>query len=354
MGSLSRRVLSSDLRSKLEKLASLSPSSLIAANDSTGQGTLCNDKIGNVTKARLWRMMQKTLYNPRAARHLKPVVANGDAIQSRNPDEMLEDGALPSLQAGSDLQFDNGERYDLIRPEGYSSYGDDGILEDDELDLDILISGESESYERTDEDLLQHEVEYLYQEHGEIVFSPRDSHLPHYNTQHLIPCELYANSDWTNTLPNSHDQGVDYPTTNDDKAIHFRAATLRLTDRQETQSSFRHSPRSGASSSTPNDDPTFTYDSVFRTQRSDEDEDILFHSDAMIGQEQNQVSFTYTPDLPNDNVFLPHEHLIPVDRSDDNEDLLFPQRLHFYTVKEGRQANDHHSDNEDEGVMIDI
>lgn len=263
------------------RLESLSPSPLDVANNNVEQGTLSNDKIRRVIKARTWRMMQKTLYDPGAGRGLKPIKVNGDTLRSRNSDDMLD---MPSLQADFDSTPDTQWLYDSFCTEQYSSHGVPEIHEDEDLEFDILISArESENIESGDEDLLQHDKEYMYQEDEETSSNTMDTHAHDYNAQRpRIPCRVYANNESTGTLPNS--RAVDHPTINNDEGINPRGDGVSLTSKQGPHL------LSGIRSTTPSDNPTFTYESVLGSQSSNDDEDILFHSVCMMELDETQFS----------------------------------------------------------------
>lgn len=284
MGSVSRRVLSSELRAKLVRLESLSPSPLDVANNNVEQGTLCNDKLRRVIKARTWRLMQKTLYDPGAGRRLKPIKVNGDTLRSRKSDDMLDHSSMPSLQADFDSTLDTEWLYDSFCTEQYSSHGVPEIHEDEDLEFDILISArESENIEGGDEDVLQHDKEYMYQEDEETSSNPLDTNAHDHNAQPpRIPCRDYANNESTRTLLNS--RAVDHPTINYDEGINPRGDGVSLTSKQGTH------PPSGIRSTTSSDNPTFTYESVLGSQRSNDDEDILFHSVCMMELDETHFS----------------------------------------------------------------
>jgi hypothetical protein len=276
------------------RLASLSPSPLVVAHDNSEQGMLGNDKIKEVIKARTWRMMQKTLFSPRAARRLKPIKANDDAIRLRSPDDMLDDNSMPSLQADFDSPLSHEELYNSFYTEQYSSHGDTDILENNNLDFDVLISaGGPEDLEDGDEDFLRHEFEYMEQEDEEAFSYQKDTNtLGHNALQPIIPWRVYANNESTGILSNSW--AVDHPTINDNENenVNPRADGVGFTNQQGTHSSLRQSPPSGTCSTTPNDDPTFAYESVLGSQRSNDDEDNLFHSECIMELEESHFSLS--------------------------------------------------------------
>ncbi len=274
------------------RLASLSPSPLVVAHDNSEQGMLGNDKIKEVIKARTWRMMQKTLFSPRAARRLKPIKANNDAIRLRSPDEMLDDNAMPSLQADFDSSLRHEELYDPFRTEQHSSHGDAEILENDDLDFDVLISaGGSEDLENGEEDFLRHEFEYMEQEDEEFFPYQKDTNtLDHNALQASVPWRVEANNESTGFFPNS--QAVDHPTINDDEDINPRADGVGFTNQQGYRFSLRHSLPSGTCSTTRNDNPIFAYESVLGSQRSNDDEDNLIHSECIMELEESHFSLS--------------------------------------------------------------
>lgn len=274
------------------RLASLSPSPLVVAHDNAEQGTLGNDKIREVIKARIWRMMQKTLFSPGAARRLKPIKANDDAIRLRSPDDMLDDNSMPSLQADFDSPLSHEELYNSFYTEQCSSHGDTAILENNDLDFDVLISaGGPEDLEDGEEDFLRHEFEYMEQEDEEAFSYQKDTNtLGHNALQPIIPWQVYANNESTGILSNSW--AVDHPFINDEENVHPRADGVGFTKQQGIRSPLRHSPPSGTCSTTPTDDPTFAYESVLGSHRSIDDEDNLFHSECIM--ELEEIHFSHS------------------------------------------------------------
>ena len=352
MNSLSGRVVSPDLRTKLLKLASVPPSPLNVVKYDAEQGTLCSDTLRNVIRARIWAMMQKTLYNPRTAPRIKPIKAVGDVIHSRKPDEMLDDS--PSLHTDFDLRPHKEELYNPLATEECLSRGDLDILEYDDLDFDTLInSGRSEDLESGDEALLENDNEYLDHDDRKTSLNQQNAHRPDHTAQQLrIPSLLEADNGSHSNLPKF--RGVDHLTTKDDDWITAQAGGIGRAHKEETHSPHRHCPRSGARSGTPNDGLTVTHESPSGTQRSDDDEDILVHGESVTGMEGILFSVSDTPSSPNNNSFFRHEHLIQTGRLDENQDLLLPYDPPFGIVDCRGGRNEYTSTDEHEDDMMDI
>lgn len=340
MSSLSRRVVSTDLQTKLAKLSSLSPSPLNNTDDNAEQETPCGEKIRKVVKARLWRMLQKNLYNRGAARRLKPVKADVDAIHPRDPDEMLDDNPL-----------NQEEPHASFRTEEYLDPRDPENLGDNYLDFDIPISaGGLDIVESGDQDLLHDDIEYMHQEDQEISSDPKNTYMADYNVQQFpLSCRVYADNESSNSLPGT--RGVNSPAIHHDEGVHG----VSFTDKHENHSLLQDSPPSNVHPNAPNDSSTFTYESLLATQRTgDDDEDILFHSEGMMEMEEICLSLPHTPSSPIDDSLFTHEHLLQIERSAENQNLLLPHKLHSCTVKGGRGANDYKSRDEDQDEMIEI
>jgi hypothetical protein len=103
-------VRSTVLKLKLERLSSLPPSPILYSQPTStpeeshphSQDHSTSAAIHSVIQARLWRLMQQGLYNPDAARRLKPVkpISRHESDASGRPSEMLlEDKMASSLGA---------------------------------------------------------------------------------------------------------------------------------------------------------------------------------------------------------------------------------------------------------------
>ncbi|KAI9778801.1 MAG: hypothetical protein M1839_007891 [Geoglossum umbratile] len=103
-------VRSTALKLKLERLSSLPPSPIFYSQPTStpeeshphSQDYSTSAAIHSVIQARLWRLMQQGLYNPDAARRLKPVelISRHESDAPGRPSEMLlEDEMASSLEA---------------------------------------------------------------------------------------------------------------------------------------------------------------------------------------------------------------------------------------------------------------
>ncbi len=301
-----RRSASATLEAKLARLESLPPSPLIAVDEDAELMTPPNNRISSVVKARVWRIMQKKLYKPEAARRLKPIQPKDGIILLQEPDEMLDESSAPSLETDFESLFEDEDNYILfadLDPEkpGQYSEDDDILREYDDPDDGMLDNGEDlEDWRWRHEEMLEHDcsgdedmedLEMLTNVESTYGHDHADQQLP-------LPYRHPVHNEGANTSPGPED---------DDML--FTADHVPYVN--ETLSSNDPLPHNRGPSTPP----------------STEDEDLLFLDESRTNNEK-------------------------VLEGDDDDDLLFEQERCFHALCWDARKDDRNKDDDDEEMML--
>ncbi|KAI9877717.1 MAG: hypothetical protein M1830_003029 [Pleopsidium flavum] len=319
MKSMQRWLASSTLEAKLASLELLPLSPLVAIDEPIELMVHAGHSITAVVKARLWRIVQKRLYNPNAARRLKPIKPEGRIVVLQEPDEMLDGISIPSLETEFESLFEDEDKHDLFAeldletPEQYSE-DNDILREYDDPDEEMLGHGKDledwwrRCQEMSGEDCISDEDREMLDD-----ISPTYT-LNHANQQLPHPFRYSAHGQESSNLVDAGN----YPTSEDDDML-LTADHVPYLDEAVFSSDlppYDHEP------GTP---PT--------TQDDDDDDDNLLFADELN---------THKSGLPPAN--------------DDDDDLLFQQERCFGTIcwdaSKDTQKNHNNRADEDDEMML--
>ena len=257
----------------------------MVANGDAEQVTPCNNRIRGIVKARIWRFMQKSLYNSQAARRLKPIKPKDGAILLHQVDEMLDGSSVPSLQTDSGSPIEDEDMYDVYQDpdseilDKQSFDGEPEIMEEyDEPYYDLFDDiGELDDMWWCEESLPQHDARNVDFEGHERFSDLENTFGSHERNQQL---SFLSSSDSTQSHISEILYGsprTEQPSTafSDDDML---SPIGNATDNYEAHCSLPHNPPSDASTSPFDEDLLFT-DEPFISHSAlkvltDEEEDL--------------------------------------------------------------------------------